>query len=228
MANPGLIIGESQEMLGQALEFVLGRRGFKVLGVVPTAPKLQRLVAAKRPRLCLIDQYLGDRDAVEVIADLLARSPETKTIMLAAEGDPAGVARALHAGAFGYVHKNSGVAALVSALHRVNSGEIAVDVLPDHLPATFEAAEVRARATQLTQREQQCLELLVEGLGTAAMAGQLGVSPSTLRSHVQALLAKLGVHSRLEAAALAVRYSLLPTTPIAPGLNELRKLERKT
>jgi DNA-binding NarL/FixJ family response regulator len=215
-------------MLAEALEFVLAQRGFKVLGVVPTVAKLQRLVAARNPRLCLIDQYLGDRDTIEVISGMLARCPETKTVMLAAEGDPAGVARALHAGAFGYVHKNSGVAALVSALHRVDCGEIAVDVMPDHLPATFEAAEVRARATQLTNREQQCLKLLVEGLGTAPMARRLGVSPSTLRSHVQALLAKLGVHSRLEAAALAVRYSLLPTTPIAPGLNQLRKIERKT
>ena len=61
----------------------------------------------------------------------------------------------------------------------------------------------------LTTRERQCLQLLVDGQDTAQMAQQLGVSPATVRTHVQSLLTKLGVHSRLEAASLAVRYRLL-------------------
>jgi DNA-binding NarL/FixJ family response regulator len=61
----------------------------------------------------------------------------------------------------------------------------------------------------LTDRERQCLKLLVEGLGTRDIAHRFGVSNSTVRSHVQALITKLGAHSRLEVASLAVRHSLL-------------------
>ena len=70
-------------------------------------------------------------------------------------------------------------------------------------------------AAYLTIRERQCLGLLVEGLDTAQMAVRLGVSPATVRTHVQSLLTKLGVHSRLEAASLAVRHRLLEDLPAA-------------
>jgi DNA-binding CsgD family transcriptional regulator len=70
-------------------------------------------------------------------------------------------------------------------------------------------------AAYLTIRERECLRLLVEGLGTAQMAVRLGVSPATVRTHVQSLLTKLGVHSRLEAASLAVRHRLLEDLPAA-------------
>jgi two-component system nitrate/nitrite response regulator NarL len=71
-------------------------------------------------------------------------------------------------------------------------------------------------AGYLTARERECLRLLVEGLDTARMATRLGVSPATVRTHVQLLLTKLGVHSRLEAASLAVRYRLLDDTAWRP------------
>ena len=64
-------------------------------------------------------------------------------------------------------------------------------------------------AAYLTTREWQCLELLVDGQDTAGMVAVLGVSSATIRTHVQALLSKLGVHSRLEAAAFAVQHGLL-------------------
>jgi DNA-binding NarL/FixJ family response regulator len=67
----------------------------------------------------------------------------------------------------------------------------------------------RRLAAFLTGRERQCLTLLVEGLDTTGMAAKLGVSQATVRTHVQSLLTKLGVHSRLEAASFAVRYRLL-------------------
>ncbi len=79
-----------------------------------------------------------------------------------------------------------------------------------------DAATVHRLAMHLTHREWQCLELLVLGLNTRAMARQLNVSITTVRTHVQSLLAKLGVHSRLEAVALALRTALLDQPP-RPG-----------
>jgi DNA-binding CsgD family transcriptional regulator len=116
----------------------------------------------------------------------------------------------LHAGASGYLHKTRGVSALTRAIDRVQRGEVVVDV-PKPGPARPPARQDDAHrlAAFLTVRERECLELLVEGLDTAGIAAKLGVSAATVRTHVQSLMTKLGVHSRLEAASYAVRYRLL-------------------
>ena len=88
-----------------------------------------------------------------------------------------------------------------------------VDV-PKPRPARERARSDDARrlAAFLTARERECLNLVVEGLDTSGIATKLGVSAATVRTHVQSMLTKLGVHSRLEAASYAVRYGLLDET----------------
>ncbi|MEV4312473.1 helix-turn-helix transcriptional regulator [Actinocrispum sp. NPDC049592] len=76
-------------------------------------------------------------------------------------------------------------------------------------PDANEIADARHLAAHLTDREWECLGLLVQGLNTTAMSTTLGISPTTARTHIQSLLTKLGVHSRLEAVALTLRTSLL-------------------
>jgi two-component system nitrate/nitrite response regulator NarL len=92
--------------------------------------------------------------------------------------------------------------------------------MPKPRPARDRARSDDARrlAAFLTGRERECLNLLVEGLDTSSIATKLGVSAATVRTHVQSVLTKLGVHSRLEAASYAVRYGLLDeaTGLIAP------------
>ncbi|HJP79272.1 MAG TPA: response regulator transcription factor [Pseudonocardiaceae bacterium] len=215
MAKPSLVIGDSHQMLAEALEVVLTQQGFVVLAVALTVADLRNMVVEKQPRLCLIDRTLRDGDALAVVGELLAQSPQTKVVLLTGDHDKDSVAAALQAGVSGYLHKAHGVASLVSALRRVDEGEIVVDTLAPQPERTLAGADVRWRATYLTGREQECLTLLVEGLGTAAMAHRLGVSPTTLRSHLQGMMSKLGVHSRLEAAALAIRYSLLESASTA-------------
>jgi ATP/maltotriose-dependent transcriptional regulator MalT len=78
---------------------------------------------------------------------------------------------------------------------------------------TREAAEAHRLATHLTRREWQCLELLVQGTSTDSIASTMSVSTTTVRTHVQSLLAKLGVNSRLQAVALTARTALLTSAP---------------
>ena len=78
---------------------------------------------------------------------------------------------------------------------------------------TREAAEAHRLATHLTRREWQCLELLARGTSTDVMAETMNVSTTTVRTHVQSLLAKLGVNSRLQAVALTTRTALLSSSP---------------
>ncbi|MCS7477486.1 response regulator transcription factor [Umezawaea endophytica] len=89
-----------------------------------------------------------------------------------------------------------------------------IQVTREAAPAlSREAADAHQLASHLTRREWQCLDLLVKGLSTDAMADALTVSTTTVRTHVQALLAKLGVHSRLQAVALTTRTALLASAP---------------
>jgi DNA-binding NarL/FixJ family response regulator len=76
-----------------------------------------------------------------------------------------------------------------------------------------EAADAHQLAAHLTRREWQCLDLLAQGLSTGAIAEAMTISTTTVRTHVQSLLAKLGVHSRLQAVALTTRTALLASAP---------------
>jgi DNA-binding NarL/FixJ family response regulator len=101
------------------------------------------------------------------------------------------------------------VLALVAGIDRVLDGETIVDIPAEPSVRWPERADSTHRlAAHLTGRELECLAMLVEGLDTAAMVARLGVSRTTIRTHIQAVLTKLGVHSRLEAASVAVRYGL--------------------
>jgi DNA-binding CsgD family transcriptional regulator len=87
-------------------------------------------------------------------------------------------------------------------------GEVVVNVPSRPARRLSRPDQAEGLAALLTCRERQCLLMLVEGLDTAAMVARLGVSRTTVRTHLQAVLTKLGVHSRLEAASFAVRYGL--------------------
>ncbi len=196
-------------MFLDALSVVLARHGFAVTEAHTVAEAIEA-VRRERPDVCLIDRHFGGADGLTVIGPILAASPRTSVLVLSADQDAEGIRLALRAGASGYLHKTRGVAALTAAVARVLRGEVVVDV-PERQRPRRPGPQDHARrlASFLTPRERECLGLLVEGLDTVAMAARQGVSRATVRTHVQSLLIKLGVHSRLEAAALAVRYRLL-------------------
>jgi two-component system nitrate/nitrite response regulator NarL len=126
----------------------------------------------------------------------------------------------MRAGASGYVHKTRSVTVLKQTIERVLRGEVVVEApaKPAIRSRLARQPDALRLAGYLTARERQCLELLVAGQDTAAMVSSLGVSAATVRTHVQALLTKLGVHSRLEAASFAVRHGLLDEPASGPDL----------
>lgn len=207
---PDIALCDDHPIFVDALVSVLTRRGFTVKAVVSSTARIVETVAAHRPDVCLLDRYFADGDGIDLIGPLIIACPRTKVLVLTADRDAETMRRALEAGASGYLSKTSGVTSLISAITRIMHGEIVAN-LPASLRSrrALEQAEVHRLAGYLTPREWECLELLVEGLGSQAIANRLGVSTTTVRTHVQAVLTKLGVHSRLEAASVAVRHSLL-------------------
>jgi two-component system nitrate/nitrite response regulator NarL len=203
-----IVLSDDHAVLVESLVSVLVRAGFRVPAVARSLTGTIDAVRHHRPDVCLLARRFSDGDGVTAIDRIIAVSPATRILILAADGDTDAMRRAIRLGAAGYVYKTCGVRKLVQALERVVNGAVVLDA-PRATNVRSEVSEARRLAAHLTARERECLALLVEGLDTSTMTVRLGVSTTTVRSHVQALLTKLGVHSRLEAATFAVRYDLV-------------------
>ena len=211
--EPSVVIGDDHQVFLDALSVTLGQQSFAV-NVACNMADIVPAVACHRPDVCLINRHISRNDGPDTIRQVTAASPGTKVLVLSADPCTDGAVEALRAGASGFVHKTRSITALTEAIRRILRGEVVVDV-PKAVGSRLATREdtMRRLAGYLTARERQCLRLLVDGLDTVRMAVRLDVSPATVRTHVQSLLTKLGAHSRLEAASLAVRYHLLEDLP---------------
>ncbi|SER57786.1 response regulator [Actinokineospora terrae] len=209
-----LLLCDDHTVFADALSTVLTQHGFTVRGVAATVSGAVAALRGLKPDLCLLDRTLADGDGIDALGELIKASTHTKILVLTADDNPDTVARALEAGAVGYLHKTGSVTALAQALRRALNGEVVVE-LPNRVSRSRspEIGDAQRLAAHLTPRERQCLALLVEGASTVAMQRRMGISSTTVRTHIQALLTKLGVHSRLEAASFAVRNRLLVDPP---------------
>jgi two-component system, NarL family, nitrate/nitrite response regulator NarL len=204
-----LVLGDDHSVFLDAMAAVLVQRGYRVT-VAQSVPDTIAAVGRESPDVCLVDRHFAGDSGIAAIGPMLAASRHTRVLVLSADPDTEGIQQALQAGAAGYLHKTRGVSALTRAIERVLRGEVVIDVPKAAVPRErTRPGDVRRLVAFLTPRERECLGLLVEGLDTGGIAAKLGVSPATVRTHVQSVLMKLGVHSRLEAASFAVRHGLL-------------------
>lgn len=206
-----VVLGDDHTVFLDALTTLLVHLGHRVPATAANEPRLLEAVGLYQPDVCVLESQLPDGSGVEIISALLAASPQTKVVLLTSDHDPETMHRAVQLGALGYVHKTRGVAVLLDVLGRVMAGEIVIEGSFFRAETAVRSlpTDVRRLAAYLTHRELETLGLLVAGAGTATIARRLNVSTTTVRSHIQAVLTKLGVHSRLEAVALAVRFGLV-------------------
>lgn len=203
---------DDHTLFAEAIRPILEDQGIEVVAVVTTGAAALDAVREHRPDIVLVDIGLPDRSGLAVGADILDTWPETKVLALTALDDPRAVKEAMRAGFRGYLTKDTPVTKFVEAVLAALGGQV---VVPHRLAAQAAGArsgherEVAMMAEQLTYRECDVLALLVEGVAGDAIARRLGISPNTVRTHVQSILTKLQVHSRLEAATFAVRYGII-------------------
>ncbi|MGH3791271.1 MAG: response regulator [Pseudonocardiaceae bacterium] len=207
-----IVLGDDHAVFVESLVSALVGAGFRVPAVARTLTGTIDAVRHHRPDVCLLAQRFADGNGITAINRVAVVSPATRILILTADGATDMMRQAIRLGAAGYVHKTWGIRKLVHALNRVVDGAVALDA-PRATSVRSDVSEARRLAAHLTTRERECLALLVEGLDTAAMTLRLGISTTTVRSHVQALLTKLGVHSRSAAATFAVRYNLVNNDP---------------
>ncbi|MDA0180578.1 PAS domain S-box protein [Solirubrobacter phytolaccae] len=165
--------------------------------------------------VALVDLLLPDGDGAELIADLRRRSPDAQALIISARADRAAAASAVEHGAAGVLTEQTHLLDVIAAIRRVRCGEPlmplaeVVDLLRLAGRRRERELDDRRALDSLTAREREVLHLLAEGLGNRAAAAQLHVSPRTHRNHVANILAKLGVHSQLQALLFALRYGVI-------------------
>ncbi|MFF0411905.1 LuxR C-terminal-related transcriptional regulator [Kitasatospora sp. NPDC004745] len=178
-----------------------------------------------------LDAHRGDQlrsaapppDGITLLARLRRAHPGLRAVVLAVADDPHRAARALHAGATGWVAKESSLARLLAVVRGVLRDEthlppaLLTGVIRELTTARRDRTESERLVDTLTPREKQILRCMVAGLGRQAVAERLYLSPHTVRTHMQNVLGKLGVHSTLAAVAVARRAGVSPAEPAAPA-----------
>ena len=180
----------------------------EVVDVVHDLATALARAAELRPAVVLSDYHLPDGTGSELARALRRTAPEVSVLVLTGDPSPMTLADVARSGAVGHLTKARGLDEVVVAVRAAALGEILFS--PGELQRLLVApAAERQLDEPLTARELEVLRLLAGGANTAAAADLLGISPATLRAHVQAILRKLGAHSRLEAVAEASRLGLI-------------------
>ncbi len=168
-----------------------------------------RVCAEVHPDVILMDLVLPKMDGAAATRAIRQQFPQVQVLALTSFKDGELIKNALEAGAIGYLLKDVSADELARAIRAAHLGRATLS--PEAAQALVESANQPPEpGLDLTQREREVLGLMIEGLNNTQIAGRLTVSPSTIKSHVSSILAKLGVASRTEAVSLALRSRIIP------------------
>jgi two-component system nitrate/nitrite response regulator NarL len=209
-------ICDDHSVFADCLAVLLDRSGYTVTGVTNRPSDAVELLRDNPTDVCLLDCSFPDAHGLDHVSELREAAPDCRIILLSAQLDADTVARGAQSHVAGYARKQQPLSELLEAIARVGAGQMSIpDDLLVGVLSTRRAGprgargELRDLCRFFTPRERQVLQGMVRGLGTPELARELGISATTTRGHVQAVLTKLGVHSRLKAAVLAVREGVV-------------------
>jgi two-component system response regulator DevR len=206
----GVLIVDDHDMVAKALAGALDDGATcTVVGIAHDRAQAMRLLTDHTVHVCVLDLRLADGDdTTAFIPDILDISPETKVLVLSAWGDDWSVSRAVEMGCHGYLLKEQGLDDLVDGIRAVARGE--ATFAPAVLSRVLKLLRPGSMTSEtLTSRETEVLRRLADGLTTEQIAADLYVSVNTVRNHVNNIIRKLNVHSRLEAVSFAIRNGLI-------------------
>jgi two-component system, NarL family, response regulator len=198
-----VIIADDHPMIVDGLAAVIDADpGLQVVGRAADGRAAVALCKERRPRVAILDLHMPGLDGVQA-TELLARScPESAVIVLSAFGGDEDIHRCFQAGARGYLMKSASGEEIVGAIRAVAAGK---RYLKQELG---ERLAGRMPCSELTSREAEVLQEIVHGKSNKEIAASLGLRESTVKWHINALLAKMGVEDRVQAVVHALRRGL--------------------
>ena len=205
------MIVDDHALFRVGLQGLLERRGLQVVGAAAEGKEGLRLAETLNPDVVLLDLRMPDLGGLSVLRHMVEQGLEIPVVMLTTSADEGDLSESLRNGARGYLLKDMEPDELVLALQEIVSGKIVVaPALTSVLADLVRHGERRERKddlapfSSLTPREHEILCHLSEGQSNKVIARHLDISDGTVKLHVKAILRKLGVHSRVEAAVMAV------------------------
>jgi two-component system, NarL family, nitrate/nitrite response regulator NarL len=213
-----LVLCDDNRILCEALAAIFEVHGHQVLAIATSVDDSVTAVLMHRPDACLMDVRFPDGSGLDAARAIRRSHPDTKILMLSCVADPAVLSEAKDIGAAGFLRKDIKADMIVDALDVIGTGGVAFGPKYSGQASWRSDAPPREHILgALTPRETQVLRRIVAGQSTKQMADEMSVEISTLRSYVKNVLAKLGVHSRLQAAAVASRDPAWSMDPSGPG-----------
>ena len=215
-----ILLVDDHTLFRRGLSALLSRDpGLQIVGDAADAGEAQRRAQQLQPDVILLDNHLPGVNGVDALPALREAAPGARVLMLTISEDGEDLATALRGGASGYLLKTMEGEALTRAIHRAMTGEAVVaDEMTGKLVAVFRqaaapppaAAEAPAPAAgALSPRETDILRGIARGDSNKVIARDLGIAETTVKIHVQHILRKLGVSSRVQVAVIAVERGLI-------------------
>jgi DNA-binding NarL/FixJ family response regulator len=211
-----VLFADHEPLFREAIRVVLDNQpDLLVVAEAQTGCQAAELAEELAPDIALLADDLPACDGEDEVKLINERAPGCRVLVLARDENQEALLRALESGAAGFVTRTNPLGELIAAIRALYRGEAMVPpmMLGPLLAALIrrrrEQAAVMQRISTLTRREREVLILVCRGADSRSIAESLVISPETARTHVQNVLTKLGVHSRLEAAAMVGPDDLL-------------------
>lgn len=207
-----LLLADDHRMLRDSLRRSMEENGFDVVGEAGDGAEAVQLAQELRPDVILMDVSMPNLDGVEATRQITRLVPGAQVVMLTMHADGDVMARAIQAGAIGYLVKDCAISDVVSAVRLAASGE---SVLSPDLALSM-LADVKRTAVDpgnghapVSAREEQVLQLVADGLSLPEVAAELFISVKTVKNHLASIYAKLDARDRTQAVLRAVRMGII-------------------
>jgi DNA-binding NarL/FixJ family response regulator len=204
-----VLVVEDHRMVAEGLAALINHQpDMHVVGEAASVAECAAAAADLGPDVVLLDFRLPDGTGAEATAALRQVRPEAKVIFLTREDTDAARFAAVQSGASAFIHKSRAASEVVAAIRDVARGRM---LITPRTIATLLAKRrsIDAQLETLTTREKEVLRLVADGLSSRSVAAKLGISYTTVRTHIRSLGSKLGVHSKLEAIVKARELGLV-------------------
>jgi len=210
-----VLLVDDHDLFRTGLRSLLEEQGVDVVGEAPDGSKALELTMELTPDVVVMDLNMPGMNGVEATRQVTTMSPLTRVVVLTISDHDADVLDAILAGACGYLMKDASIQELMAGIRAASLGEslisshIAGKVLQRVRATSAQPQIAQQIQSELSDREIQVLKLIANGKDNAMIAGELHISPKTVKNHISNILMKLQIENRIQAAVYAVRSGLV-------------------